>query len=88
MPPKITIWVDSAKVENVRFNDLHRGGLLTSTADIFKSKGWKNVTFGDGCLSKDPKELFREINPKKGLKQTPDKKYTTLEPSVKGTVNK
>ena len=76
MPPKITILVESAKVENVRFDDLHRGGILTPTMDIFKN--WKNVTFGEGCLSKDPKKLFREINPKKGLKQTPDKKYTTM----------
>jgi len=88
MPPKITIWVESAKVENVRFDDLHRGGILTPTADIFKNKGWKNVTFGDGCLSKDPKELIREINPQKGLEETPDKKYTTLEPSVEGIINK
>jgi len=73
--PKITIWVETAKVENVRFDDLHRGGILTPSADIFKS--WKNVTFGEGCLSKDPKELIREINPQKGLRQTPDKKYTT-----------
>ncbi len=76
MPPKITIWVESAKVENVRFDDLHRGGILTPNADIFKS--WKNVTFGEGCLSKDPKELIREINPKKGLRQTPDKKYISM----------
>ncbi len=75
--PKITILVDAAKVENVRFDDLHRGGILTSNSEIFKSKGWKNVTFGDGCLSKDPKDLIREINPRKGLRQTPDKKYTT-----------
>ena len=75
MPPKITIWVESARIENVRFDDLHRGGILTPKADIFKS--WKNVTFGDDCLSKDPKELIREINPHKGLRQTPDKKYTT-----------
>jgi hypothetical protein len=76
MPPKITIWVESPRIENVRFDDLHRGGILTPKADIFKSKGWKNVTFGDACLSKDPKELFREI--KKGQKQTPDKKYTSI----------
>ena len=76
--PKITIQVESAKIENVRFDDLHRGGIQTSNADIYKSEGWKNVTFGDGCLSKDPKELFREINPGKGRAQTPDKKYTTL----------
>jgi hypothetical protein len=76
MPPKITIWVEAARVENVRFDDLHRGGILTPKADIFK--GWKNVTFGEGCLSKDPKELIREINPHKGLQQTPDKKYTSM----------
>ena len=74
MPPKITIWVESARIENVRFDDLHRGGILTPKADIFKT--WKNVTFGDACLSKDPKELIREI--KKGQKQTPDKKYTSM----------
>ncbi len=78
MPPKITIWVESARIENVRFDDLHRGGILTPKADIFKSKGWKNVTFGDACLSKDPKELIREIGGKKKLKQTPDKKYTSM----------
>ncbi len=72
MPPKITIWVE-AGVANVRFDDLHRGGILTPNANIFKK--WKNVTFGEGCLSKDPKELIREIN--KGKPQTPDKKYTT-----------
>ena len=79
MPPKITVSIGSAaKLENVRFDDLHRGGILAPRADIFKSEGWKNVTFGDACLSKDPKELIREINRKKGLEQTPDKKYTTM----------
>ena len=76
MPPKITISVSAARIENVRFDDLHRGGILVPTADIFKS--WKNVTFGDACLSKDPKELIREIDKKKGQEQTPDKKYTSM----------
>jgi len=76
MPPKITIWVSSTRIENVRFDDLHRGGILTPKADV--SKGWKNVTYGDACLSKDSKELIREINSKKGLEQTPDKTYTSM----------
>ena len=75
IPPKITILVEAGKIENVRFDDLHPGGILTSNPDIFRS--WRNVTFGEGCLSKDPKVLIREINPRKGLHQTPDKKYTT-----------
>jgi len=75
MVPKITIWVEAARVENVRFDDLHRGGILTPRADIFKN--WRNVTFGEDCLSPDPKELFREINHRKGLRQTPDEKYTS-----------
>ena len=77
MVPKIAVWFGpAAKVANVRFEDLHRGGIVTPGADIFKN--WKNVTFGKGCLSKDPNELIREINPKKGMRQTPDKKYTTM----------
>ena len=60
LPPKITLWVgEGAEFENVRFDDLHRGAIVLPDANAFKS--WKNVTFGDGCLSKDPKELFREL---------------------------
>ena len=75
MVPKISIWFGSAsKVANVRFDDLHRGGIVLPGADVFKK--WKNVTFGDGCLSKDPKELIREN--KDGKPLPPDKKYTTM----------
>jgi hypothetical protein len=58
--PKITVWVnEGTQIENVRFEDLHRGGLLLPDREAFKK--WKNVTFGDGCLSKDPNELLREF---------------------------
>ena len=75
--PKIKVWIGgTSKIENVRFDDLHRGGIVTPSADVFAT--WKNVTFGEGCLSQDPKELIREVNPKKGEQLTPDKKYTTM----------
>ena len=58
--PKITVWVnEGTQIENVRFEDLHRGGLILPDREAFKK--WKNVTFGDGCLSKDPDELLREF---------------------------
>ena len=77
--PKIGLWISgTSKLQNVRFDDLHRGGIVVPSADAFNFKSWKNITFGDGCLSKYPKELFREVNPKKGQRQTPDKKYTTM----------
>jgi len=36
---------------------LHRGGIVTKSMETFKR--WKNISFGDGCLSKDPNELVR-----------------------------
>ncbi|MBT3200190.1 MAG: hypothetical protein HN350_09755 [Phycisphaerales bacterium] len=75
--PKIRIEIAaSAKIENVRFDDLPRGGIVTSGDDIFKN--WKNVTFGDACLSKDPKELIRKFNPKDKKQLAPEKKYISL----------
>lgn len=56
--PKITVKVyDGTQLENVRFEDVHRGGIWVTDTDVFKK--WKNVSFGDGCLSKDPAELLR-----------------------------
>ncbi len=56
--PKITIWISAiSKLENVRFDDLHRGGIVTANMETLN--GWKNISFGDACLSKDPKELVR-----------------------------
>jgi hypothetical protein len=73
--PKITVSIGrDSKLENVRFDDLHRGGIIAPSADVFKN--WKNVTFGDACLSKDPKDLLREN--KGGKPLPPDKKYTTM----------
>ncbi|MHC4201431.1 MAG: hypothetical protein ACYSU0_15685 [Planctomycetota bacterium] len=73
--PKISIWFGpAARVANVRFDDLHRGGIVTPSADVFRK--WKNVTFGDACLSKDPKELIREN--KSGKPLPPEKKYTSM----------
>jgi|GEM_PF-844249 len=60
LPPKITIWVgEHAQVENVRFEDLHRGGIVVPDASA-ATKNWKNVTYGNGCLSKNPEEMIRE----------------------------
>jgi len=57
-PPKITIWISgTSKIENVRFDDLHRGGIVTANMETFN--GWKTISFGDACLSRDPKELVR-----------------------------
>jgi len=56
--PKIAIWIGGeSKLENVRFNDLHRGGIVTEGMETFKN--WKDISFGDGCLSRDPNELVR-----------------------------
>ncbi|MBL7133084.1 MAG: hypothetical protein ISS78_03215 [Phycisphaerae bacterium] len=79
LQPKITIWMSAdTQVENVRFEDLHRGGIVLPGAAVVEK--WKNVTYGDGCLSKDPGELIREykgkINRGRPMeKLTPDKKY-------------
>jgi len=63
LPPKITLWIgQDAEIVNVRFDDLHRGAIVLPDANAFKS--WKNVTFGDGCISKDPKDIFREYKGK------------------------
>ena len=75
--PKIRIVIGGdAKIENVRFVDLPRGGIVTPDADIFKN--WKNVSFGDACLSKDPKELIRRHNPRDKKQLAPEKKYTSM----------
>ena len=56
--PKIGVWISgTSKLENVRFDDLHRGGIVTANMNALG--GWKNVSFGDACLSKDPKDLVR-----------------------------
>ena len=61
--PKITIWVDNdTKIANVRFEDLHRGGIVLP--DAAAAAEWKNVSFGKGCLSKDAKKLIREYKGK------------------------
>jgi len=82
LQPKITVWVDpEAQVENVRFEDLHRGGIVTP--DAAAAKNWKNVTYGEGCLSKTPEKLIREYTgridrgrPVEPL--TPEKEYTSM----------
>jgi len=82
--PKITVWISGAsKIENVRFDDLHRGGIVTPSMETFKK--WKNISFGDGCLSKDPNELVRGYEAEtakmgKGNAMSilePETKYTT-----------
>jgi hypothetical protein len=57
--PKITLWLGAAaEIRNVRFDDLHRPGIVLPDASVFKK--WKNVSFGPGCLGKDPKEMLGE----------------------------
>ena len=56
--PKIKLWIsDTSKVENVRFDDLQPGGIVTKSLETFES--WKNVSFGDGCLRPEAKDLVR-----------------------------
>ena len=82
LQPRITIWMNpDVEIANVRFEDLHRGGIVLT--DAAAARKWKNVTYGDGCLSKDPNELLREYKgkmhrgrPTEPLK--PEKKYTTM----------
>jgi len=52
----------ATKLENVCFEDLHLGGLMIPTG---KFKGYKKVTFGAGCASKDPAQLVKEYEAKK-----------------------
>ncbi len=82
LQPKITVWVaPDTEIKNVRFEDLHRGGIVVQhAANVAK---WKNVTYGNGCLSKDSKELIREykgqLNRGRPIEQlTPEEKYTTM----------
>lgn len=80
--PKITLWIGAeTEIANVRFEDVHRGGIVLPDASA--AVKWKNVTYGDGCLSKDPKDLIREYKGKiiRGRPTeplTPDKKYTSM----------
>jgi len=63
LKPKITIWIATdTEIENVRFDDLHRGGIVLPDRAIIQK--WRNVSFGDGCLSRDPEELGREYKGK------------------------
>jgi len=58
IPPKIGVWISpDTNAENVRFDDLQFGGIVTESMETFKN--WKNVSFGDGCLSTDPQDLVR-----------------------------
>lgn len=54
--PKITLQTP-AIVKNVRFEDLHRGGLITGDSDALGD--FENVSFGDGNLSDEPEKLVR-----------------------------
>jgi hypothetical protein len=58
IPPKIGLWISGeSRVENVRFDDLQPGGIVTKSMETFE--GWKNVTFGDDCVSTAPEDLVR-----------------------------
>ena len=76
--PKIGVFVGGASMlENVRFDDLHRGGIVTPSIETFNK--WNDISFGDGCLSKDPKDLVR------GYEAEVDDSNETLEPKKKYT---
>ena len=85
IPPKIGVWIGpDSMIENVRFDDLHLGGIVTESIETFRK--WKNVSFGDACLSKDPEDLVRgykaalagqeKANPTSAL--PPKKPYITM----------
>jgi hypothetical protein len=85
IPPKIQLWISGeSKVENVRFDDLQPGGIVTKSLETFES--WKNVSFGDGCLRSETKDLVRgyeaELAEMGGGHPTstlePKNQYTTL----------
>jgi len=81
--PKIGIWVNgTSNIENVRFDDLHRGGIVTAKVETIDD--WKNVTFGDACLSRDPKELVRSYEAELA-EQGGGHPMSTLEPKEKYT---
>ena len=84
IPPKIALWISGdSKVENVRFDDLQPGGIVTKDMETFET--WKNVSLGDACVSRDPKVLVRgyeaEIVEMGGRHKSsvlpPKKQYTT-----------
>ncbi len=81
--PKISIWISgTSKLVNVRFDDLHRGGIVTANMETYES--WKNISFGDACLSRDPKDLVRSYETE--LKETGEKHpMSILEPKQKYT---
>ena len=82
LQPKITIWIAAdTQVENVRFDDLHRGGIVLLDRAIMDQ--WQDVSFGNSCLSKNPEELAREYKGQVSRNQpaeplSPEKKYTSM----------
>jgi len=83
--PKIGIWISpGSMLENVRFDDLHRGGIVTESMEAFRK--WENISFGDGCLGNDAEALVRgykaelagreKAHPMSAL--DPRKEYTTM----------
>jgi len=84
IPPKIGLWIGAdSMLENVRFDDLRLGGIVTESIETFRR--WKNISFGDGCLSNDPEDLVREYRaelPGERVHSTtilaPKKPYTTM----------
>ena len=84
MLPKIGIWISpESKLENVRFDDLHRGGIVTESRETFEK--WKNISFGDGCLSKDPGELVRGYEAEFAKRKKRPHPMSILEPVQKYT---
>lgn len=77
MPEEITIGISgNLMLENVRFNDLAKGGLLLEDPSL--AERWENVTFGDRCrgdrdelIVKWPDSLREPIVPKEWRRQAP-----------------
>lgn len=83
--PKIAVWIShDSMIENVRFDDLQRGGIVTESIETLRK--WKNISFGDGCLSKDPGVLIRGYKAELAGREKahpmstldPRKEYTTV----------
>jgi len=75
--------VPEKKVIHTVAVDIPRGHPSDYGHPSARISGKKNVTYGDGCLSEDPKELIRVYEGKieRGRpkdKLEPEKKYTTM----------
>jgi len=58
IPAKIDLWCGrGVKMDGLRFEDLHRGGLMY--ADEATKRSWKNLEFGESCEGTDEADYSR-----------------------------